>query len=80
MRPPNGALERLHSPEQSPPFRLVPPKLILPMLPSGNKNGWHSDCSPPEGTLGHGRWCTRNKFVDLHDRRTGNLFRLTKVA
>ena len=50
MHPPDGLLERLHSPEQGP-FSAFCQDLFPPMLPTEDKNGCHSDYSPPGGHL-----------------------------
>jgi len=51
MHPPNGPLDRLHSPEQRPFSAFCHQNPFPPMPPTGNKSGWYSDCSPPVGNL-----------------------------
>ena len=50
MHPPDGPLELLYSPEQRP-FSAFCQDPFPPMLPTGNKNRWNSDYSPPGGIL-----------------------------
>jgi len=51
VHPPDGPLESLHFPEQRPFSAFCHQDPFPPMLPTGNKSGWHSDYSSPGGHL-----------------------------
>jgi hypothetical protein len=51
MHPPDGPLDRLHSPEQRPFSVFCRQNPFPPMPPTGDKGGWNSDYTPPGGYL-----------------------------